>query len=607
MKRTRQALALLLALALALSLAPLSASADPPAGDCRYAPDGEHHWVDYGIVKEPTCTDPGVRGWACKYCYTPYYEDVPALGHDWREGEVIESDGQLGPQKVRYVCNRCYEVKVETVQPSGSSVLNTFRNIPPDAELDSPIHVIQQPEGGRLDGSKGQHVPLTLEVEGGVPPYVYEWHIVDKGVTEYLDGSPVGYAVHSNSRRATEETNRRRAAFYESYINYATEHFGWADEQGAMRAWTELQMHEYGDYTLGTYETPDYTAEIGNCYYYCVIHDSALNEARTVNVFVSVPLYIDVQPCDNDFRSGRCFLSCEAAGGSGEYSYTWYCGDFDHELSETGSTVEVFEPGEYFCVVRDGEEEITSRTVTVSEGAGIQLPEEGEAPVITLQPGDATYEYYKASVDDDPPIFPITCKAVNEMGDDSTLVYEWECRSLLEGDVLYGDWYFIGEGSTIFAQSWGARFRCKVTDTRNGKYTYSREMMEYPKMTAKKFFIWQPFAYYSPNLVFAICGGVGPYTIRVFQNRKFDENYPRVLIFEDELSSTTDYYYQYSINYHSYDIDMPHATKWYSYIWVDSDGLPHLNQGEATYTVEITDAAGQFFESDPFPMTSDIY
>ena len=602
MKRMKQVLSLLLVLVLVLSLVP-TALADPPQEACREG--GEHVWDVYEDTA--TCTQGGTRMYRCRKCGIWWREDSPALGHDWREGEVIESDGLLGPRRVRYVCDRCYEVKVETEQPTGGEVLNTFRNIPPDAELETDIIVVQQPEGGVLPDGKGASHLLTLEVEGGVPPYRYEWHAVDKGVTEYVDGNPVGYAVQSHSRRATEEANQRRAAFYEQYLNYTREHFGVEDVKGAMRGWTELQIREYGDLELGTYDEPDYNATIADCYYYCVIYDSAGDMARTENAFVNRELYIAVQPCNNDFRSGRCFLSCEAAGGSGEYSYTWYCGDLDHELSETGSTVEVFEPGEYFCVVRDGEKEITSRTVTVSEASGVQLPEEGEAPVITLQPGDATYEYYKASVDDDPPIFPITCKAVNEMGDDSTLVYEWECRSLLEGDVLYGDWYFIGEGSTIFAQSWGARFRCKVTDTRNGKYTYSREMMEYPKMTATKFFIWQPFAYYSPSLVFAICGGVGPYTIRVFQNRKFDENYPRVLIFEDELSSTTDYYYQYSINYHSYDVDMPYATKWYSYIWVDSDGLPHLNQGEATYTVEITDAAGQFFESDPFPMISDIY
>ncbi|MBQ6273855.1 MAG: hypothetical protein IJK63_06475 [Oscillospiraceae bacterium] len=587
MKRSRQALALLLALVLALSLAPLSASADPPAGDCRYAPDGEHHWVDYGIVKEPTCTDPGVRGWACKYCYTPYYEDVPALGHDWREGEVIESDGQLGPQKVRYVCNRCYEVKVETVQPSGSSVLNTFRNIPPDADLDSPIHVIQQPEGGRLDGSKGQYVPLTLEVEGGVPPYVYEWHIVDKGVTEYLDGSPVGYAVHSNSRRATEETNRRRAAFYESYINYATEHFGWADEQGAMRAWTELQMHEYGDYTLGTYETPDYTAEIGNCYYYCVIHDSALNEARTVNVFVSVPLYIDVQPCDNDFRSGRCFLSCEAAGGSGEYSYTWYCGDFDHELSETGSTVEVFEPGEYFCVVRDGEEEITSRTVTVSEGAGIQLPEEGEAPVITEQPADHNLPYMDPPYEGALLLFLLNCVAVNEMGDDSTLVYEWEYK-----DFEKRAWTFLGEGSVLPVEGMGGVFRCKVTDQRNGLYTYSREATVAQELVCLDLHY---SSYYMPGYSSAykiegtIAGGLPPYEVYIIQARPKDSEYSEVL--------TPIHWVQEVSGEFSQELN-PIFYQMYDYVKTEH-GFPEMGRAVAYYSIWVRDAVGHECYTDP--------
>ena len=602
MKRMKQVLALLLALVLALSLAP-TALADPPQEACREG--GEHIWDVYEDTA--TCTQGGSRTYRCRKCGVWYQEPSPALGHVWREGEVIESEGLLGPRRVRYVCDRCYAVKVEEEQPSGGEVLKLFRNNLPYQPGENELVITLQPVGGNLTDSGDAAHTMTVAAEGGTEPYRYEWHAVDKGVTDYVDGNPVGYAVQSHSRHAAEEANRRRSEFYENYLNYAREHFGVEDVEGAMRGWTELQIREYGDLELGVYDEPDYNATIADCYYYCVIYDSVGDVARTENAYVNRELYIAVQPCNNDFRSGRCFLSCEAAGGSGEYSYTWYCGDLDHELSETGSTVEVFEPGEYFCVVRDGEKEITSRTVTVSEASGVQFPEEGEAPVITLQPGDATYEYYQASADDAPPIFPITCKAVNEMGDDSTLLYEWECRSLMEGNMLFGDWYFIGEGSTIFAQSWGARFRCKVTDTRNGKFTYSREMMEYPKMTADGFGLGQPFAYYAPSLHFAIYGGVAPYTIRVFQNRDLDKNYPRVLAFEDELSSTTDYYYHYNINHHPYSIDMYNASKWYSYIWIDSDGLPHLNQGEATYTVEITDAAGQFFESEPFPMDSDIY
>ena len=96
MIRTRRLLALLLTLVLVLSLAP-AAQAAPPQEACREG--GEHIWDVYEDTA--TCTQGGTRRYRCRKCGIWYNEPSTALGHDWREGEVIEGDGLLTQQRVR--------------------------------------------------------------------------------------------------------------------------------------------------------------------------------------------------------------------------------------------------------------------------------------------------------------------------------------------------------------------------------------------------------------------------------------------------------------------------------------------------------------------------
>ena len=122
MKRTRRALALLLMLVLLLSLAPQIAQADPPQGECREG--GEHIWDVYS--DSATCTEGGTRCWRCRKCGIWWNEASPALGHAWDEGTLIQENGLLGPQTMRYTCWRCGATRDETVEPSGSALLDAL-------------------------------------------------------------------------------------------------------------------------------------------------------------------------------------------------------------------------------------------------------------------------------------------------------------------------------------------------------------------------------------------------------------------------------------------------------------------------------------------------
>ena len=69
----------------------------------------EHHFGDWTVTTEATCTEPGVRTRTCTDpgCAETETESIPALGHDWGESvTVTEPNGAQGG-RVRTACKRC--------------------------------------------------------------------------------------------------------------------------------------------------------------------------------------------------------------------------------------------------------------------------------------------------------------------------------------------------------------------------------------------------------------------------------------------------------------------------------------------------------------------
>ena len=166
MKRTRRALALLLMLVLLLSLAPQIAQADPPQGECREG--GEHIWDVYS--DSATCTEGGTRCWRCRKCGIWWNEASPALGHAWDEGTLIQENGLLGPQTMRYTCWRCGATRDETVEPSGSALLDALRRLAGNGKGSSDLVITLQPVGGVLPDAADASHTMTVAAEGGVEP-----------------------------------------------------------------------------------------------------------------------------------------------------------------------------------------------------------------------------------------------------------------------------------------------------------------------------------------------------------------------------------------------------------------------------------------------------
>ena len=102
MKTMQKLLCLLLALVFAAALLPAAALAE----------DGHtHEWQERSRT-EPTCTKEGSVTYTCS-CGEKRTEILPALGHDWDEGKIVDDPHHPGGKKLHFWCWRCGATKDE--------------------------------------------------------------------------------------------------------------------------------------------------------------------------------------------------------------------------------------------------------------------------------------------------------------------------------------------------------------------------------------------------------------------------------------------------------------------------------------------------------------
>ena len=96
MKTMRRLLCLLLALVFAAALLPAVALAE----------DGHtHDWQERSRT-EPSCTKEGSVTYTCA-CGETKTEILPALGHNWDEGKIVDDPHNPGGRALRFRCRRC--------------------------------------------------------------------------------------------------------------------------------------------------------------------------------------------------------------------------------------------------------------------------------------------------------------------------------------------------------------------------------------------------------------------------------------------------------------------------------------------------------------------
>ena len=208
MKTTRRLLCLLLALVFAAALLPAAALAE----------DGHtHDWQERSRT-EPTCTKEGSVTYICA-CGETKTEILPALGHDWDEGKIVEDPHNPGGKRLRFRCKRCDALMFRDLPQEEPE--DDYGWEPPEEpeEQESPDGAVS-PAGGEAEGkakielkdmlvwyvSSTRHRPgckiwlwWELKNTGDVKVYdseceVYRWN---KSAGAYVPFDP-GDALHGN-------------------------------------------------------------------------------------------------------------------------------------------------------------------------------------------------------------------------------------------------------------------------------------------------------------------------------------------------------------------------------------------------------------------------
>ena len=93
---------------------------------CKEAKDGKHvpNEEKKELVKMATCTEDGEWLIYCKYCNTQYTtETIPATGHEWGDKKQLKEAGCVTTGEVQYTCQKCSEVKKETIPAKGHTLV----------------------------------------------------------------------------------------------------------------------------------------------------------------------------------------------------------------------------------------------------------------------------------------------------------------------------------------------------------------------------------------------------------------------------------------------------------------------------------------------------
>ena len=325
-----------------------------------------HAWDGGTVTKEPSCTEDGSAEYRCERCGQTEARAIPALGHDWGESETTEPEGIYDGKTVT-VCRRCGETKDELIPVMPASFFASLRNLPLDGG-GSDLRITQQPQGGGVDRAEDKNtgVELFVEAAGGLPPYRYEWHCesfeeADKSTSTVLNASAV-LDLDEAYQGAAASWYAAHAATYESVFDS-----GWlstvTEAAGGGSVGSLLGELNLFDKNLGSSGGPGYIARQGNCDYWVEVFDDAGDSVKSDKARVYYKVCIAQQPQNVNWQSAvdeelqAVFLECQAADGSGEYSYEWYWLDSpdgeEEVLYDIHERIGVTDKGRFFCLVTD--------------------------------------------------------------------------------------------------------------------------------------------------------------------------------------------------------------------------------------------------------------
>ncbi len=597
-----------------------------------------HSWNGGAVTAQPTCTSGGTRVYTCTRCGATRTEGIGALGHSyggiqvtkpstcasmgesfqvcsrcgdrithvmpknenhsWDEGVITKEPEGLTPGEKTYTCTLCGATRTEKLEP----VTNLFSNLssfiggvslrnygnPADENM---LHIVTQPEGGTIP--HGGSAVLTVAAEGGEEPYTYEWwyepelsKVSASQVAGLIfdQGLDVSTAVQQAQEKTKPATVVSVGEWLQTHLDGLVTH-----TQTATMQTEPLEAKPFNPLAkcMGSSGDPEcYAWNAGT--YWCVVYDSAGHHVTSNEAKVTDALYIAVQPeSKNIFGIDSTTLTCKAAGGSGNYSYTWYGseGITGRVLSDEAS-FSANQVGTYHCFVVDYE---TLETVD-SNSAQVYSDEETQVdmrPVITLQPSDITLEYRP----DDKYSWSMTCQAKAYDDKNENLKYEWF------GKTNTG-WSPISASETLSRSYDHGTFRCTVTDKRNGKYVSSNEAKVQTALSCRIVSV-DPYTWGRGKLTFEVIGGTAPYEVKIYQHRAIGaELNPETNSYEIAYADV--FYKTVTLNESGYGTESVMTN--YSFVLImDTDwthGEPVLQTGNIEHFIVATDSEGRTGKSE---------
>ena len=367
--------------------------------------------------------------------------------------------------------------------------------------------------------------------------------------------------------------------------SYTTIHVTVSDGEAPYR----FVLYRNGEYYVEVTDDPAF-ASFGVWYpgnYYFHIEDSKGREADTdVVTFEDAVFRITAQSEAEQITSpsGSTALFVEAEGGMEPYTYTWTwrSGDNTYDLGRNADLIPVFDVGKYTCVIEDKDgQRITSKPMQVTYG--------GEAPWIVVQPQSKTDLTLNADGTVNTALF---CNAISGTGDKNNLKYVWEI-------YIPG----IGWAQTTTTEQWLnvhtlGSYRCRVVDKVTGKYTYSNTAVVCEKLAYQGCESWHSYDPGYINYHFSFTGGVGPYTVKVYQNR--DTYLVRVGGMKQVLYKTETVNSAKELR--SYQVYVPVSND----VITEEDGELRRYSEYSEYFVVVTDSSGQTCESEVRGLLLDI-
>ena len=451
MKRIKNVVSLAIIAVLICLVMPADVFAAPPQGDTHL-----HNWVV--ISDTATCSSPGQITWKCTLCQETYSEAspatgvhtpvtvwgkaatctepglsngskcsvcgavlqkqtaTPAKGHDWDDGVVTQEPEGFVPGVRTYTCrNDSSHTYTEAINPA-TNLFDLLRDIPHGGEEADPLVVTLEPIDGWITRGSGETHLFTIEVEGGVGSYTYEWHSRPVGgEEEETGGNPISYSVNDLCTHSADLFHSLGANWNSALTEMwkDTDKSSWLQSVEDTMVWDQhdegLQaLMESLDPTVKNYGSgngPTYSAATGDRIYWCEITDETNDFVFTRDALVRYKLRIAVQPSNqNLYGKSEVTLSCEAADGfaeTGYVTYTWYNGageEIGYGMTEAGEaidfgaaegereigfggTIPVSEEGEYYCVVTDDVTTVYSEKCTVYSSDPFQIVDISEKDV----------------------------------------------------------------------------------------------------------------------------------------------------------------------------------------------------------------------------------